>query len=48
MERSTQRVLTTHTGSLPRVATIADVLRRRERDRPEPRSDRTGGRRGHP
>jgi len=30
MERSQQRFLTTHTGSLPRVAAIVDVLRRRE------------------
>ncbi|MEO8691952.1 MAG: cobalamin-independent methionine synthase II family protein [Acidimicrobiales bacterium] len=30
MHRSTQRILTTHTGSLPRVAAIVDVLRRRE------------------
>ena len=34
MQRSTQRILTTHTGSLPRVATIVDVLRQRERGEP--------------
>src|SRR5687767_9816997 len=31
MERSTRRILTTHTGSLPRVASIVEVLRQRER-----------------
>src|SRR5688572_19144014 len=31
MKRSTQRILTTHTGSLPRVASILEVLRQRER-----------------
>ena len=31
MERSTQRILTTHTGSLPRVASILEVLRQREK-----------------
>jgi 5-methyltetrahydropteroyltriglutamate--homocysteine methyltransferase len=31
MQRSTQRILTTHTGSLPRVASIVEVLRQRER-----------------
>ena len=30
MERSTKRILTTHTGSLPRAASIVEVLRRRE------------------
>ena len=34
MQRSTQRILTTHTGSLPRVASIVEVLRRRERGEP--------------
>jgi 5-methyltetrahydropteroyltriglutamate--homocysteine methyltransferase len=34
MHRSTQRILTTHTGSLPRVASILDVLRQRERGEP--------------
>jgi len=34
MQRSTERILTTHTGSLPRVASILDVLRRRERGDP--------------
>ena len=34
MQRSTQRILTTHTGSLPRVASILEVLRRRERGEP--------------
>jgi 5-methyltetrahydropteroyltriglutamate--homocysteine methyltransferase len=34
VHRSTQRILTTHTGSLPRVASILDVLRQRERGEP--------------
>ena len=34
MHRSTQRILTTHTGSLPRVPAILDVLRQRERGEP--------------
>jgi 5-methyltetrahydropteroyltriglutamate--homocysteine methyltransferase len=31
MQRSTERILTTHTGSLPRVASIVELLRARER-----------------
>ena len=34
MQRSTERILTTHTGSLPRVSSILEVLRRRERGEP--------------
>ncbi|HUP73142.1 MAG TPA: cobalamin-independent methionine synthase II family protein [Acidimicrobiales bacterium] len=34
MQRSTQRILTTHTGSLPRVSSILEVLRQRERGEP--------------